>query len=377
MPYQFMEDARLMRLLESFVANAPSSSALKIADQFDNPLSDNEVRVFDEILLRMSRIETLSVRAKLARSLSHLSRGPAQTVKELSYDLHSEVASPLLSGSVLALDEDLIAIAHVRSQQHLDAIAKRPHVSIPVTDVVVWRGTWPVLRTLSANRTARLSHGGLLRLVAISQGDGHITVALTKRQDVPPETRKVLLTQFRQMVETRQPPFCGENSGLSLESSRMPAILAPQVSAGDALSDRRLRAAVARVRSLEAQRPLAPVDIADALTRENLAEALAVIAYLAETEIDVLARSVTGTGPTRHHALLIMKAADLPWTLVERVLLDVVRVVTPGADPAPSQISAQRQTYAKLLRRSAQRALKAIHLRSRIRVIEGGMTGGL
>ena len=104
--------------------------------------------------------------------------------------MDSEVAAPLLTKSVLVLDEDLISIAHTRSQQHLLAIADRPHLDIPVTDVVVWRGAWPVLRTLSANRTARFSPTGLVRLAAVSQGDGHITVALTKREDVPPMTRK-------------------------------------------------------------------------------------------------------------------------------------------------------------------------------------------
>lgn len=160
MSYRFLEDAVVQRLLESVVANAPASSALTIAGRFDDPLTDNEIRIFDEILLRLSRVEPLDVRARLAERLSEFARGPVRTVKDLSYDLESDVAAPLLRKSILVLDEDLVSIAHTRSQRHLLALADRPHVGIPVTDVVVWRGAWPVLRALSANRTARLSQAG-------------------------------------------------------------------------------------------------------------------------------------------------------------------------------------------------------------------------
>ena len=67
-----MEDARLVRLLECIIVNAPSYSALKIAARFDDPLTENEIKIFDEVLMRISRIETLDARAKLANKLDNV-----------------------------------------------------------------------------------------------------------------------------------------------------------------------------------------------------------------------------------------------------------------------------------------------------------------
>lgn len=374
-----MEDAILERLLESFVANAPSSSALKIAGRFDDPLTDNEIKIFDEILLRLSRVEQLEVRAKLASRLSGLSRGPSRTVKELCYDLDSEVAAPLLTKSMLVLDEDLISIAHTRSQQHLLAIAERPHLDIPVTDVVVWRGAWPVLRTLSANRTARFSPTGLVRLAAVSQGDGHITVALTKREDVPPMTRKALLTQFRQMVAVGRSPLCGEHSDIRLNPEAAPAIDPGQpasgagVSKAETLSDASLRDARIHVQHLARVRPLTVADVTCALTHSHLAEALVLIGRLAQVDLDLLTTVLTGDGPLRHPALLILKAADLPWEVAERVLQEVQAVMRAAGRAARSDPSAQRQAYGALTRKAAQRDLRLVRFRSMMRVIDGGM----
>lgn len=376
-----MEDARLVRLLECIIVNAPSYSALKIAARFDDPLTENEIKIFDEVLMRISRIETLDARAKLAIKLAKVHRGPVRTVKELSYDLHSEVATPLLSGSVLVLEEDLISIAHVRSQQHLRAIAERHQVSVPVTDVVLRRGTWPVLRTLSANKSAQLSKAGLLRLVTISRGDGHITVALTKRQDVPPATKKALLMQFKHMVERQRPPWCGENSDVRLDalSSRNP--LRGYEPSGrfsvveEALSDPEVRDATARVQKTQKARPLTHFDVTRALTQGQLAEALAIISRFAEVDVDILVQSLSGKGSVRHHALLIMKAADLPWEVADRILQDVEFAGKGRNDQGHRFLSSQRQAYGDLNRQAAQQALKMIRFRSRMRVIEGGAIG--
>ena len=176
---------QLESLLAGVAREAYASAALKLAGQFERPLSTTEARVYDEALLRLARAEQTEARTRLSQRLAPIEVGPVRTVTDLAYDLDPEVAAPVLRQSVLLQDEDLITIAQTRSQSHLGAIAERREVSEPVTDVVVARGSWPVLRQLAANRTAQLSGQGLARLAVLSRGDGHITVALTKRSDVP------------------------------------------------------------------------------------------------------------------------------------------------------------------------------------------------
>src|SRR4051794_11969004 len=244
------ELARLETFLSGVTGAARAKAVLRFAACFERPLSPTEARIYDEALLRLARVERTDHRAQLSRRLASVGGGPVRTVTELAYDLDPEVAAPVLRQSVLLQDEDLITIAQTRSQGHLGALAERREVSAPVTDVVVTRGSWPVLRQLAANRTAHLSGQGLARLAVLARGDGHITVALTKRSDVPAAAKGELLAQFKDMATTRRSSLCGEHSDVRLGTEVSDAAPAPTTTAqvkADPLAAEKLRAAGLRV----------------------------------------------------------------------------------------------------------------------------------
>jgi uncharacterized protein (DUF2336 family) len=369
------ELARLETLLSGVTGAARAKAVLRFAACFERSLSPTEARIYDEALLRLARVERTDHRAQLSRRLASVGGGPVRTVTDLAYDLDPEVAAPVLRLSVLLQDEDLITIAQTRSQSHLGAIAERREVSEPVTDVVVARGSWPVLRQLAANRTAQLSGQGLARLAVLSRGDGHITVALTKRSDVPAAAKGELLVQFKEMARARRTSLRGEHSDVRLDTDATTAVPVPTRAAqvhADPLSAEELRVAGARVDTLTRSRPLTSAEVSHALAQGHLAEAVVVIARLTSQEPATFVEALRGLSPVKNLALLVMRNADLNWRTAERILREVASAAEREGERPALNVASQREAYVGLPCQSAQRALQAVRLRAELRVIDGG-----
>ncbi|WP_336490690.1 DUF2336 domain-containing protein [Methylobacterium nigriterrae] len=369
---------RLETLLAGLARETYASAALKLAEQFEGGLSETEARVYDEALLRLARAERTKVRVHLSQRLAPVEAGPVRTVTDLAYDLDPDIAAPVLRRSVLLEDADLVRIAQTRGQRHLGALAERQAVSAPVTDVVVARGSWPVLRQLAANRTAELSGTGLSRLVALSRSDGHITVALTKRSDVPAAAKRELQAQFRDMATAQRASLRGEHSDIRLDREVPHAVSASPTSAPvrqastDPLSAERLRSAAVRVGVLAQSRSLTRAEVSDALARGRLAEAVVIIARLADEEPETFVQALRGLSPVKNLALLVMRSADLNWTTVERLLREVGSVADREGKLPALNVAGQREAYVGLSSQAAQRALQAVRLRAGLTVIAGG-----
>ena len=361
---------RLETLLAGIARETYARSALKLAAQFEGGLTKTEALVYDEALLRLARAEKSEVRVHLSQCLAPIETGPVRTVADLAYDPDPEVAAPVLRRSVLLQDADLVTIAKSRGQGHLEALAERPAVSAPVTDVVVARGSWPVLRLLAANRTAALSDHGLARLVALSRGDGHITVALTKRRDVQAAAQRALLNQFKDLATAGRPSLRGECSEVRLASDLPGAAGSPQRSVPpgqadtDPLSAERLLSATMQVDLLAQSRPLASPAVSDALAGGRLAEAVVIIARLADEEPETFVQALRGTSSIKNLALLVMRSADLGWATAERVLREIGSPANRGGKPPALNVAGQREAYVGLSHRAAQRALQALRLRA-------------
>ncbi len=352
---------RLEALLASIAHESYARVALKLAERCDGNLTAMEARVYDDALLRLARAETSNVRVQISRRLAPVEAGPERSVTDLAYDLDPDVAAPMLQKSVLLKEADLITIARTRGQGHLSALAERLAVSAPVTDVVATRGSWPVLRLLAANRTAELSGNSLARLVALSRGDGHITVALTKRGDVPAAAKKSLLAQFRTMAVSGRTSLCGEHSDVPLGTE----ISAGQPSDGpgcrDPLSAEMLRCAEVRVSAVAQSRGLTSAEVCPALGQGRLAEAVIIIARLADEEPEAFVQALRGRGPFENFALLVMRSADLSGATAERVLRET----------RAASIARQREAYDGLSCAAARRALQAVRLRAGFTITAG------
>src|SRR5262249_46081771 len=114
------------------------------ADRFN----DEQIHVFDEVLMRLiARAETRAL-AELSRRLAPIPNAPPEVIGTLARDDDSSVAAPVLMQSQRLTNDDLIEIATSKGHGHLIAIAGRDHLEIPVTDVLMQQGDREVINRL-------------------------------------------------------------------------------------------------------------------------------------------------------------------------------------------------------------------------------------
>ncbi len=146
----------------------------------------NDVITFGNVMERIAYELEIEARAELSDRLCEIDKAPRHLVCRLARD-EIAVAKPVLERSRVLTDEDLVQIAKSKGQTHLHAIAKRPTLSAPVTDVIVNRGEGPVLVEVTSNKGAEFSNKGINVLAQKARKDGQLLNALGKRADLPPD----------------------------------------------------------------------------------------------------------------------------------------------------------------------------------------------
>ena len=169
------------------------------ADSFD----DAQVGLFDDVFAHLiDEIETEAL-AELARRLAAVDNAPPKMIRRLASHQEIIVAGPVLRRARRLDDDSLVDVATVGSQDHLLAISVRPHVSEPVTDVLVDRGNSAVVHSIAGNSGARFSQGGLSTLVKHAETDADLAGAMIERRDIPPQLFCKLLLQATEVVRQR------------------------------------------------------------------------------------------------------------------------------------------------------------------------------
>jgi uncharacterized protein (DUF2336 family) len=128
----------------------------------------------------------------LSSRLAAVDNAPANVIGRLSNDNDIAIAGPVLEKSKVLTDENLAAIAKVKSQEHLLAIAGRKRIGEIVTDVLVDRGNGDVARKVAGNPGALFSELGFVKIVHVARGNEALAMALVCRKDVPEELQPFL-----------------------------------------------------------------------------------------------------------------------------------------------------------------------------------------
>ncbi len=144
-----------------------------------------QIEIYDDVLVRLSRMVEEEARAVAAQKLAPLRRAPETIIRLLAADDSIEVAGPVLSSSPVLKEGDLIAIAEDRGDGHLDAIARRAVLSEQLSDVVVRRGSTDVRRVVASNHGAALGDQALAQLLDLAMSDMATAEALGERPDTP------------------------------------------------------------------------------------------------------------------------------------------------------------------------------------------------
>ena len=166
-------------------------------------LNENQIGVFDDVLVRL--IEQMESRtlAQLSATLSSSALAPKEIVRQLAYHEEASVAVPVLSKSNRLSESDLIEIANTRGQQHLLAISNRETLNEPVTDVLLKRGNSQVSYALANNTGARFSEQGYSTLIENAEKDGELAQKLGLRLDIPVNMLRQLLSKATAAVRAR------------------------------------------------------------------------------------------------------------------------------------------------------------------------------
>jgi hypothetical protein len=277
--------------------------------------TDEQVAVFDEILIRLATDLEQAARTRLSQKMAGLDRAPRRLVRSLAFDPAIEVAAPVLIRSCALSDADLVENARSMSQAHLLAIAQRVALSEGVTDALIARGEARVVRCVVRNRRARFSLPGCEKLVVRARRDRTLAAELARREDLPRQIYVKLLqsasAEVRARLEAKYPDLAAE-----IEVSVDELATRLQEEARNA-SQQHAQAA----RNLQTRLRLRPASDADvhAPARANdFAKTALALSHLGGFAPDLAERALVDSSTDM--LLILAKAADCSWTTARAML---------------------------------------------------------
>lgn len=160
--------------------------------------SDQVVNLFDIVIAQLSQFMDFDALLELSEALSTLERAPRGMLHTLAEGRYS-IAKPIIEKSP-AIDESvLIRIANRGDEDFLFSIARRPTISIRLSDILITKGGRATILTLAKNAGAQFSDYGIELLVTNAGTDPTLQMILTRRTDLPPAatSRLAVLMEIR------------------------------------------------------------------------------------------------------------------------------------------------------------------------------------
>ncbi|MDO8901478.1 MAG: DUF2336 domain-containing protein [Phenylobacterium sp.] len=225
-----MERSKLHDLIA--LANEPSSARRRellrgVTDLFfagDGGHGGSELALFDDVMGQLASDMEEAVRGELSRRLAEASAPPRHLLRDLARDTAISVAEPILTGSSALTDDDLLAVAHTRGQDHLRAISQRPQVSAAVSEAIVERGDDHTIGALLRNDGAELSRETHERVIDRAMANSDLHAAVVSRRTVPVDLLNemyfVVEAQLRDAIRDRNSEVDPEALEAALAASR-------------------------------------------------------------------------------------------------------------------------------------------------------------
>ncbi len=247
-----------------------------------------EMALFDDVLSQLAGDMEAVVRAELAQRMAKAETPPPSLIRRLARDASIEVAVPVLQGSAALTDDDLLAVAHLRGQQHLRAISERATVSSAVSEAIAERGDDQTLGALLRNQGAELSRQTQELAVDRAVANPELHAAVVGRRSLSPD----LLNEMYFVVEAKlRGEILERNAGID------PAELEAALTAGRkhvAVSDGALpddyAAAEAEIRALHKRGGVTPPVLAGLLRNRQTTKFLVSLCELADIDFHTARR---------------------------------------------------------------------------------------
>jgi uncharacterized protein (DUF2336 family) len=278
--------------------------------------SEDQIDLFDDVLLKITaRIEAKSL-ARLSNRIATVANAPRRVVRELAFHDDIDVAMPVLRGSDRISEDDLVANARTKSQQHLLAIAERRTVPEAVTEVLVERGDREVVQSVVKNTGARFSDAGFRTLVSRSNGDDALATQIGARRDIPRH-------HFLQLIERASARV---RSKLIAANPRVAMAVKDVVAEVEGGLRNEIRnaspdyaAAKTQVEELFRSRRLDEAAVYGFARGRQFEQTVIALSLLCGMEIDVVERALFDSGG--EVTLILAKFAGLSWTTTSAILL--------------------------------------------------------
>jgi uncharacterized protein (DUF2336 family) len=185
----------LIAELDAALGQAPNSRQSKILHHItDLFLSDTmsfsaeQVAIFDDVFQRLIEKADNPSLVILSTRLAPVENAPPNVIASLAQNDDIEVSEPVLASSPVLTDEVIAKItAAAKGPRLLTAIAARVRISEAVTDALIDRGVPEMINKVVANRSARISEIGFVKLINRAKGDRALAAAIAARGDLPAE----------------------------------------------------------------------------------------------------------------------------------------------------------------------------------------------
>ncbi len=280
-------------------------------------LNDQQMGVFDSVLLHLiKRVENKAL-AELSISLAPASNAPLGVVQHLARHDDILVAGPILSQSERLSASDLIEIAGKKGQAHLLAISDRVRLVEAVTDILLKRGNNSVFCKLAKNSGAAFSKAGFEFLIDRAKSDETLAETVGQRIDVPRHLLHDLVKKATDAVRKRL--LATAPAQLHAEINGALAIISRDVIREVGAENRSSESAQEFVFNLQRRNQLKEPVIADFASKCELEKLTAALALTTSTQfelVDRLMRAIHFGG-----MLVVCKAAELKWSTVETILV--------------------------------------------------------
>jgi uncharacterized protein (DUF2336 family) len=248
----------------------------------------SEMNLFDDVLVQLSGEMEAAVRGELAARMAAASAPPRQLIRRLARDESIEVARTVLQGSAALTDDDLLAVAHIRGQEHLRAISQRPVVSETVSDAIVRKGDDQTLGVLLRNEGAAFSRETEEAVVDRAAENPDLHEAVVRRRDLSPD----LLNEMYFVVESRlRAEILDRNAGI--DPAELDAALAAgrkRLATKDGALPSDYVTAEAEIRAMVGKGAVTPPVLAGFLRNRETTKFLVALCELAEIDFHTARR---------------------------------------------------------------------------------------
>jgi uncharacterized protein (DUF2336 family) len=310
--------------------------------------TETHIEVFDQVLQGLVAETEVKVRADLSERLCGLANAPRGIVGQLARDTEIKVAAPVLRQSPLLDEQTLIEIARSRGQDHLLAMAARPELSEPITDIIVRRGSREVVRLVAGNDGARFSASGYGSLIKRANDDGMLAIAVGKRPELSAPHLQGLISGAVDLVRRRifahaTPERRETIAGMIGEASGAPKQRA---------APRNFVAAQQLVLELHLGGLLGESVLAGFARDRKYEETVAALSAMAAVPLVVVDRLLSAEKVDPVY--ILCRAIDLQWATLRAVML--LRL-GPGRAPSLPDLALAQATYEQIGIATAQRVV--------------------